>query len=226
MYKKSIKTLLFLLFSFVIIGSAGCSSHKLSHKTLTLNAGDTITITANAKVTWSSCNDFVAKVNDEGKVTANHVGETDILAVVDNNSVPCHVSVLPKYEKEFKEPLHDFNLNKEEVKALTKGTLEKEDNETLLYYSDKNGNEQIAFFFDTESGKVKSVLYSLKFPFMMEKFAEYLSERYQLIQVDSNSKSIYFIDALSFDEATMVVTLALRDNYFYISYQKRTKNEK
>ncbi|MBQ3618164.1 MAG: Ig-like domain-containing protein [Bacteroidales bacterium] len=226
MYKQNIKTLLFYLLFCIVIGGTGCSSHKLSHKELTLNAGDTITITANAQVTWSSSNDFVATVNADGKVTANHVGETDILAVVDNNSVPCHVSVLAKYEKEFQEPIHDFKLNKEDIKAMSKGTVKKENNEMLLYYMDEKGYEEVLFFFDNESGKVKSVLFSFEFPFMMEKYAKYLAERYQLIQIDSNSKSLYFADALSLEEAKLVVILTLRDNKVLISYQKNTKNEK
>lgn len=226
MYKQNIKTLLFYLLLCVVIDSTGCSSHKLSHKELTLNAGDTITITANAQVTWSSCNDFVATVNANGKVTANHVGETDILAVVDNNSVPCHVSVQAKYEKEFQEPTHDFNLNKEDVKAMTKWTVKKETNEMILYNLDEKGYEEVFYSFDKESGKLNTVLFSFEFPFMMEKYAKYLAERYQLIQIDSNSKSLYFADALSLEEAKLVVILTIRDNKVLISYQKNTKNEK
>lgn len=228
MYKKSIKTLLFLLFSCVIIGSAGCSSHKLSHKTLTLNAGDTITITANAKVTWSSCNDFVAKVNDEGTVTANHVGETDILAVVDNNSVPCHVSVLPKYEKEFKEPLHDFNLKKDEVKAIIDWTLKKEDDTMLIYNLGEKALEQLSFRFDKNNGKLIQTVWKFGFPFMMKKHVMYLSERYQIAHIDKESNLLIFCNDLSFDDANMVVLLKLdeKDEKLLLSYHINNQNEK
>ena len=52
--------------------------------------------TASATTTgWYSMNEYIATVDNNGVVTANAVGETDIVAWVDNVATSCHVIVTP-----------------------------------------------------------------------------------------------------------------------------------
>ena len=195
---------------------------NLNHNKLELHPGDTITINASEKVSWSSYNDFVASVNSEGQITAMHVGETDIVATCNNGSGLCHIIVVPRFTKEFQEPIHDFSLNKTDIKKKASGTLKKDNNNMLLYYMDDNGYEQVSYSFDEKSGKLKTALVRFEFPFF-EKYAKYLSERYQVGNANKEDGSVFihFIDAMKLDEAKIVITLAVIDHYLCISYQSK-----
>ncbi len=100
---------------------------SLNKTTLALNRGVTETLTVNYNpsdttdsktVTWSSENTSVAKVDQNGKITAVDVGTTNILAKVGNKTARCSVTV--------KAPLTGISLNK------TTLSLRKQSTETLL----------------------------------------------------------------------------------------------
>ena len=76
-------------------------SVELNQTTLELKAGNTATLTATVKpddatnktVTWSSNNETVATVDNNGKVTAKAAGEAIITAKVGDKQVTCNVKV-------------------------------------------------------------------------------------------------------------------------------------
>lgn len=63
--------------------------------TFQLNATILPDTATNATASWISMNTNVASVNSNGLVTARGVGETDIMAWVDNVATTCHVTVTP-----------------------------------------------------------------------------------------------------------------------------------
>ena len=100
---------------------------SLNKTTLALNRGVTETLTVNYNpsdttdsktVTWSSENTSVAKVDQNGKITAVDVGTTNILAKVGSKTASCSVTV--------KAPLTGISLNK------TTLSLRKQSTETLV----------------------------------------------------------------------------------------------
>ena len=134
---------------------------SLNKTTLALNRGVTETLTVNYNpsdttdsktVTWSSENTSVAKVDQNGKITAVDVGTTNILAKVGNKTASCSVTV--------KAPLTGISLNKTTL-SLRKQTTETlvvsydpintTDDKTITWTSD---NEEVA----TVSGGTVSAL--------------------------------------------------------------------
>lgn len=95
-----------LLFMFLVIcivfqfstGSIqAASTPKLNKTTVNMSTVDTVTLkvlNTNKKVTWSSSNKKVAKVNSKGKVTPIWFGKAVITAKVGSKTLKCNVNVL------------------------------------------------------------------------------------------------------------------------------------
>ena len=134
---------------------------SLNKTTLALNRGVTETLTVNYNpsdttdsktVTWSSENTSVAKVDQNGKITAVDVGTTNILAKVGNKTASCSVTV--------KAPLTGISLNKTTLSLRKQSTetlvvsydpINTTDDKTITWISD---NEEVA----TVSGGTVSAL--------------------------------------------------------------------
>ena len=134
---------------------------SLNKTTLTLNKGVTETLTVNYNpsdttdsktVTWSSGNTSVAKVDQNGKITAVDVGTTNILAKVGSKTASCSVTV--------KAPLTGISLNKTTLSLRKQSTetlvvsydpINTTDDKTITWTSD---NEEVA----TVSGGTVSAL--------------------------------------------------------------------
>ncbi len=134
---------------------------SLNKTTLALNRGVTETLTVNYNpsdttdsktVTWSSENTSVAKVDQNGKITAVDVGTTNILAKVGNKTASCSVTV--------KAPLTGISLNKTTLSLRKQSTetlvvsydpINTTDDKTITWTSD---NEEVA----TVSGGTVSAL--------------------------------------------------------------------
>ena len=134
---------------------------SLNKTTLALNRGVTETLTVNYNpsdttdsktVTWSSGNTSVAKVDQNGKITAVDVGTTNILAKVGSKTASCSVTV--------KAPLTGISLNKTTLSLRKQSTetlvvsydpINTTDDKTITWTSD---NEEVA----TISGGTVSAL--------------------------------------------------------------------
>ena len=134
---------------------------SLNKTTLALTRGVTETLTVNYNpsdttdsktVTWSSGNTSVAKVDQNGKITAVDVGTTNILAKVGNKTASCSVTV--------KAPLTGISLNKTTLSLRKQSTetlvvsydpINTTDDKTIIWISD---NEEVA----TVSGGTVSAL--------------------------------------------------------------------
>ena len=134
---------------------------SLNKTTLALNRGVTETLTVNYNpsdttdsktVTWSSENTSVAKVDQNGKITAVDVGTTNILAKVGSKTASCSVTV--------KAPLTGISLNKTTLSLRKQSTetlvvsydpINTTDDKTVTWTSD---NEEVA----TVSGGTVSAL--------------------------------------------------------------------
>lgn len=95
------KVIFYLAVMLSVCMFSSCSSNddaliSLSEKEVTLKVDATQQIKATSDVSkWSSENDFIASVSESGMVTANHIGETRIMAQGSNGSAFCNVSVKP-----------------------------------------------------------------------------------------------------------------------------------
>ncbi|MDE5843592.1 MAG: Ig-like domain-containing protein [Muribaculaceae bacterium] len=72
------------------------TSISLDQTNITLDYGQTATLKASEKnVNWGSSNEYVAKVNDKGEITTEHVGTAIITATKDGSTARCTVTVYP-----------------------------------------------------------------------------------------------------------------------------------
>ncbi len=156
-------------------------------------------ITTNqANPTYSSENEYVAKVSNTGMITAKHIGSTFIDI---NGNQKVEVTVKAKYG--LYEPLHDFNLTKSEVIAKRGTPTETED--TVIIY--KNPSSEINLEIYTFS-KVKGNLISSAILYPTEDYVTNnyaLAERYEPYTYNSSEYVFYYIDALQYKDAKFVV---------------------
>ena len=90
----------------------------LDQTSMTINyKGEAVKLKASEKnVTWTSDNDFIASVDDDGKVTPLHAGNTNIVATKDGNKATCKVTVNPTNTK-FTLPVLNFGNTMDQVKS-------------------------------------------------------------------------------------------------------------
>jgi hypothetical protein len=154
----------YLLLMLAIIGMAvsftACSSDDDNDSTFTLNkqSVELIARTGVAQleasisdVEWSSENPYVAVVSPAGRVTAIHVGETNIIARSGSGYKTCKVVVTPKYNT-YVEPITEFGKSKDYIiKKL--GVPSQETSNTLAY--GESDDYQVTFY-TFENDKLKT----------------------------------------------------------------------
>ena len=216
------KKVIFALMSIAVIVSLMLSSCKkdddetpltISQSSLSMVHGDTITITANQKSTFSSSDPFVATVSDNGKIEAKHVGQTIVTATSGGQSKECTVTVNPSYNL-YKEPILDFNLTKNDIKAQETRPLE-EDRDTALIYTDKK-TYLMRYSFDPQTSKLKSVTYGIPNISYAQSsvLTDFLIERYQ--PIDLKETECFFINSDNPNTASMIVSMTLSVNRLQI----------
>ena len=185
----------------------------ISQSSLSMVHGDTITITANQKSTFSSSDPFVATVSDNGKIEAKHVGQTIVTATSGGQSKECTVTVNPSYNL-YKEPILDFNLTKNDIKAQETRPLE-EDRDTALIYTDKK-TYLMRYSFDPQTSKLKSVTYGIPNISYAQSsvLTDFLIERYQ--PIDYKANEYYFINSDKVDDASMIVSMTLSASHLQV----------
>ncbi|BBF41831.1 bacterial surface protein [Lachnospiraceae bacterium KM106-2] len=94
-------TILFALSTFLFTGNtADAATIKLSKSNVRFVEGKTTTLKirgTSKKVSWSSTNNKIVKVNSKGKLTAVKVGSATIRAKVSGVTRTCKVTVVPKF---------------------------------------------------------------------------------------------------------------------------------
>ncbi|MBR4267159.1 MAG: hypothetical protein IKQ46_13985 [Bacteroidales bacterium] len=216
------KKLRFALMSLAVIVSLKFSSCgkddetplTISQTNLTMVHGDTLTIFANQKSTFSSANPFVATESADGKIEAKHVGQTIVTATAGGQTKECTISVNPSYNL-YKEPLLDFSLTKYDIKSLETRSLE-EDRDSVLVYTDKK-TYLMHYNFDRQTSKLTSVSYGMPNISYAQSsvLTDFLIERYQAIDYKDNVS--YFINSDKVDDASMIVSMTLSVNHLQIN---------
>ena len=69
----------------------------IGEKSIILNVGDTYKVKASGSASYAVQHQFVASVNQQGEVTANHVGETVMAVSVGNETAYCGILVSPRH---------------------------------------------------------------------------------------------------------------------------------
>ena len=182
-----------------------------SSKDLSLYSDEVSQIQCNKKgVTYESENAFVATVSNSGEIKANHVGSTHIKV---NGNEMIKVTVTPRYIN-FDEPVLDFGVSINKVKALEKNNPIKEEKEGLAYDGTGDENGRIYIFKDGKLYLSAMIVQPTKSSFL----ENFLVERYVPIDVDRSKPSILFVNGLTDETITMIIEFTVEKNLFVVRY--------
>lgn len=140
MKKFALMLALAMPLAFTSCGDENESSVSLDKTSTEITYKSTDQVKASEKGgTWGSDNEFVATVDNNGKITAQHVGTTVISYTKDGASASCKVTVTPLYT-DYTLPVLNWGASLSSVKSEVPSTLSlyKEDDTTLAYTT--NGN--------------------------------------------------------------------------------------
>ena len=127
---------------------------------------------------YSSSDEYVATVDGDGKVTAQHVGECSIEILAAGKSTQCTVAVKPRSTL-YTEPYLTFGGTKSAVKSYEKRALASETSDLIMYKGENSNIRYVMYLF--EGGKMESacVLFASK-TYCVEESNKFLSERYDV----------------------------------------------
>lgn len=218
--------ILFLALSFV-----ACSSDDdpviltISDSKLEMYSGNEMLLTATASAQWTSDNEFVAEVDESGKVTANHIGNATITASNGDKRAYCKVNVVPQYSL-YADPILKFGCSQYYVKDEEKRTLIKKTSSYLSYEGENDNVPGIVYNFKND--QLTSVFVLVKHNYssaMAEKLVGFLSERYAV--AGANDGIYYFVNGPSgnFDmEIYLDPTYSENPRYAIVAYAPYERN--
>lgn len=203
MKKKLLNGLLCLLILF-----ASCSPEdsgevilpELDVTSLTLSVGEEYVLSCNVDdCYWYSDEPFVAEVDENGRVSALHVGET----VIHAGNATCKVTVLPKYHT-YEEPMISWGATTNDVYLymLNHGYQLTSNEENLYVFSGKYAAESYAYFFSNNKLIASAINSSYTY---FEDIIDFLLERYHAVAANQEGTVyIYLFASIDFDTIIQV----------------------
>ena len=189
-----------VLFSAVMSCSKDDDEFSItSSKSVELTSKGTSQITcSDSKASYSSEDEYVATVSDNGLITAKRIGETFIDV---NGQKAVKVTVKPLITS-FTEPQFLFGATKNEVIAKV-GSNYSSSTDTGIAYIPTSGKVK-GYIYLMENGKVKAVSMIVS-TLYLESLTDFLLERYvPATFVEANYTALY-VNALSLKKTTMVI---------------------
>ena len=181
---------------------------NLETTTLEINYEGNANIETNVKgCTFVSDNEFIASVDKDGKVTANHVGEAKITVAYEGESAVCKVTVKPTMTV-YTMQVIDWKLNLTQVEDLVKAdfpNLVKNDEVSsadALAYTTKGTFPIYAYAFNNNALAASTLMISTEMD-DKDSLGEWL-EQYYAYYNDTEMGMLYG-NAKSIDDATVLV---------------------
>lgn len=213
------KKILFVWSAFacaMLFTSCENSKMKISPSHITLQFEDEVGLTVidnHSDVSWSTDNEFVASVDNNGIVTAEHVGTTTITAKDGKDEAYCSVSVTPEYYT-YNEPIMDWGCSKQTI-ISKKGTPDNNQSDVIAYIQSES--KAIVEMYKFEYGKLVMSYVVLPLNFANTDVANFLIERYLPVTM-TDSGAYGFINAMTLEEATLLVALMIEDTAIIVGY--------
>ncbi|RYZ94664.1 MAG: hypothetical protein EOP47_27415 [Sphingobacteriaceae bacterium] len=154
-----------------------------------LKQGSTDAAAGNA--TWTTSNNIVGEVNNNGLFTAKTIGLVTVKAATDVNTVESLVTIIP-YTTLYTEPFFEANANIATTKGRETRTLEYEDATGLIYTGENASIRSVIYLFEGNKMTSASVLFANSPPVINEAKL-FLSERYA--PKGENAGKTYFYDS-------------------------------
>lgn len=169
----------------------------------------------NRSVTWTVDDDFVAKVDDDGLLTALFVGETRVKAT-DSKGKSAYASVIvnPRYNT-YKEPYVEWGASRSEVLSHDTREVSSEDETLVVLNGGSDAAELVSYGFG-ESG-LEAVIVIVKTSYSAE-IVKFLGERYR--PVGANDEIVMF------SNDNVIVGVKVQNyKYLLITYIPNTTNK-
>nr|WP_321000144.1 Ig-like domain-containing protein [Bacteroides intestinalis] len=185
------------VFSFSSCSSDDEGNSGLSEKEVSLKVGQSMTLSyGGGECTWSSDQPLIAEVDNNGNVTANRVGITNIKA----NGEICKVTVNPNYTT-YEEPYLNFGASMNEVKNAMSGyTLSSKTDANNLVYIGKNVIDYYDYMF--KNNGLYAVILATDI-FKGKETSNFLAERYIVVSVDKNKNQV-LLTSIDMEIAVMI----------------------
>lgn len=205
--KKTFRFLGFMLVSAMSYGLISCGGDgdedpviTVTPASISMHYEDTQQLSANGATSFTSNDEFVAKVDQKGLVTGGHVGTTQIIASNGKKTAICEVTITPEYNL-YDTPILEWGASKSTI--LSKETHETKDSgDKTLGSNYSKGSTSCLVMYVFENDKLSAVMATLD-ESMYLSTGYYLLERYQ--PIGESEGMFVFLDALSKDKATTMI---------------------
>lgn len=210
------RKLSFILMVILAVSFTGCKKEKLitlPMTSTTLHHGETYQIAAECEnpITYTSANEYYAKVSSFGKITAQYVGRTTIrLASEDDNRV-FTVTVAPESNL-YPEPNIRFGETKNSV--ISKLGTPDSTTDSGIGYNDYSPNAPMLLVMLDDNDCVEDYAVIVKTAYSSE-LSTFLSERYKFI---GYSDGLFgYMNGLETESATMLIGSKLYNTSYWIT---------
>lgn len=181
---------------------------SLDKTVVELNYDAETTLKASDKdCTWRSDNPFVATVDANGKVTAEHVGEAIITAFNSNDKAECKVTVNAT-NTNFTMPILTWGISKTAVQAAVAdqklGLTEEINNDTQLGFTTGGKFPWYTYAFTNDELKASSLIVSETMD-ETDDLLGYLEQYYEEYGEDDATSKFFFCDADDVKDATVTL---------------------
>lgn len=207
----------------------GCSSNDddfsiSSPKSIEILSNETSQITcSDTKAVYSSKDEYIATVSENGLISAKRIGETYIDV---NGQKSIKVTVKPLITS-FTEPQLLFGATKDEVYSKV-GTNYSTSNDSGIGYITTSGRVK-GHVYLMEDGKVTAVC-MLVSTIYIENLTNFLLERYMPATFSEENYTAIFINALSLEKTTIVIGEQVYStslmNVIYMPYDHKTSKSR
>lgn len=160
---------------------------------------------------WSSSNDFVASVDNNGNVGADHVGE----CTISNGKYNCRINVTPKTYF-IKEPITDWEISKSQI--ISKCGLDYKVTGNSIGYISNSSIAPITLYTFDNNERLSSAAVVVKTDYTTD-LVDFLTERYQSIGMEGYD--FYFANGYTPQKISTVVGVSLYKydkNYWIVLY--------
>jgi hypothetical protein len=207
----------FLLFAVLTFSLLSCEKELLEveNEKITLsNEGIAfIKASSGSSINYTSENRFIATVNEKGMVSANHIGETNIIVESDGISVNVPVEVQATYNYST-EPELNWTWDSTAIIRKFGEPTYRGVNEFTYYTSDNILNtDQIKYQFD-HTGQICEIDWGVRATGI--DFMKFITERYQYAEKHFDN-SVY-INAMTKSEASLQVEVAYGLSFCWVYY--------
>lgn len=212
------KRIILIALCMGVILFTGCTKEKytsieLYESTVTLHSMETYQINAESEfpITYRSEDEFHAKVDENGLVTAGFVGETEIILSNGTDSKRVKIIVSPQYNL-YSEPVLDFGITKQQLISIL-GDPDIDDGNSMVYtdYDNLDVSPMVMYLFENSS---LIAVIRLVNPSYVEDLMLFLLERYYPLSND------VFVNGLTQDSINMSVVIGEMDVFIAVTYMR------